>query len=102
VRDFILGLPTEDRAEVVAAMADVRDLGLAAARHIRGDLYEVRASGVGGSFRVLFAPEGRHGQVLLALEAFSKKTQRTPTRMIELALERLRDWRERGEDPRAG
>jgi phage-related protein len=45
---------------------------------------------------VLFSPEGRAQQVLLALEAFAKKTQRTPPRTIELAERRLADWRSRG------
>jgi phage-related protein len=96
VRDFILALSSNDAAEVAAAMAEVSLLGLRAARHLRGDLYEVRAWGERQSFRVLFAPEGRFGQVLLALDGFSKKTQKTPPERIELALERLRDWRARG------
>ena len=39
--------------------------------------------------------QGRYSQVLLALEAFSKKTQRTPPPKIELAEKRLADWRSR-------
>ena len=48
------------------------------------------------AFRVLFSPEGRAQQVLLALGAFTKKTQKTPARTIELAERRLSDWRSRG------
>lgn len=77
-------------------MAEVAREGLVLARHLRGEVYEVRAEGKSQSFRILFATEGQHGQVLLALEGFSKKTQRTPPERIELALARLRDWRERG------
>jgi phage-related protein len=79
-----------------AAMRDVRDQGLAAARHLRGDIYEVRANGDRQTFRILFAPEGSRGQVLLSLEAFSKKTQRTPPEKIGLAERRLAEWRRRG------
>jgi phage-related protein len=43
---------------------------------------------------VLFAQEGR-GRVLLALEALSKKTQRTPPEAIRLAERRLAEWRAR-------
>lgn len=89
-------LPIAERASVAAAMKDVVAEGLPVARHLRGDLYEVRAEGERQSYRVLFAPEGRRGQVLLALEAFSKKTQKTPKEKIELAERRLRDWRSRG------
>ena len=76
-------------------MAEVADVGLAAARHLQGELYEVRAWGETQTYRLLFASEGRFGQVLLALEAFSKKTQRTPRDRIDLALRRLQDWRSR-------
>ncbi len=47
------------------------------------------------AFRVLFATEGRRGQVLLSLEGFSKKTQKTPSAKIRLAERRLADWRRR-------
>jgi phage-related protein len=77
-------------------MNDVRETGLAAARHLRGQIYEVRADGDRQTFRVLFAPEGQRSQVLLALEEFSKKTQKTPPGKIDLAERRLADWRRRG------
>ena len=96
VRDFIQRLTDEDTISVVAAMKEVTDGGLLLARHVRGDVYEVRADGSTQSFRILFAPEGRYGQVLLALEGFSKKTQKTPMHEIELAERRLADWRSRG------
>ena len=98
VREFIDGLSDTDAAAVVAAMRDVRDTGLTAARHLRGDIHEVRADGDRQTYRILFAPEGRRSQVLLALEGFSKKTQRTPPEKIRLAERRVADWRRRGED----
>ena len=97
IKDFIDGLSDADAAAVVAAMRDVRDIGLAAARHLRGEIYEVRADGDRQTYRILFAPEGRRSQVLLALEGFSKKTQKTPPEKIRLAERRLADWRRRGE-----
>lgn len=96
VREFLDSLSDADAATVAQEMRDVARVGLAEARHLRGDVYEVRAEGDRQAFRVLFAPEGRSGQVLLALEAFSKKTQRTPKQVLELAERRLRDWRQRG------
>jgi phage-related protein len=96
VREFIVKLPADDHAEVAAAMREVKDEGLTAARHVRGDIYEVRASGKDQEFRVLFATEGRRSQILLSLEAFSKKTQKTPPPKIAVAERRLGDWRRRG------
>ncbi len=54
----------------------------------------------GLAYRVLFAEEGEEGQVCLALELFSEKSQKTPPRTIALAERRLRDWRSRGRDAR--
>ena len=96
VRDFLLELHSEDRTEVLAAMDEVAEIGMRAARHLHGDIYEVRAERQRRIFRVLFAQEGRRGQVLLAVVGFVKKTQRTPEDVIDLAIERLRDWRGRG------
>lgn len=96
IKEFIDGLSDTDAAAVVAAMRDVRDAGLAAARHLRGDIYEVRADGDRQTYRILFAPEGRRTQVLLALEGFTKKTQKAPPEKIRLAERRLADWRRRG------
>lgn len=96
VKRFIDSLSDADAAEIFAGMHDVASLGLSSARHLRGDIYEVRVDGENQAFRVLFAPEGRFKQVLLALEGFSKKTQKTPPQAIQLAEKRLSDWRGRG------
>lgn len=95
VREFLDGLDNPDRDEVLAGMRDVQDAGMVVARHLKGDIYEVRADSRGQAFRVLFASEGSKGRVLLAIEGFSKKTQRTPPPTIELAERRLADWRAR-------
>jgi phage-related protein len=99
VKEFILQLPLVDQQTIAAAMKDVEHDGLKVARHLRGDIHEVRANAPTQSFRILFAAEGHHRQILLALEAFSKKTQRTPPREITLAETRLADWRQRARIP---
>ena len=96
VQAFLDNLTATEAAEVVAAMKEIAREGLRFARHLRGDIWEVRIQTERKAFRVLFSPEGRAQQVLLALEAFTKKTQRTPARTIELAERRLSDWRSRG------
>lgn len=96
VREFIVGLSDADAAAVLAAMAAVRAQGLRVARHLNGDIYEVRADGDRQTFRVLFANEGKSGQILLSLDGFSKKTQKTPPEKVRLAERRLADWRGRG------
>jgi len=96
VKSFLDQLTLDDRNEVLAAMKDIAADGIMRARHLRDDIYEVRANGVTNSYRILFATEGRYSQVLLALESFAKKTQKTPNDEIDLARARLADWRNRG------
>jgi phage-related protein len=93
--EFIRKVPDEDKAAILAAMKEVRQEGIRAARHLRGELFEVRADGERVIYRVLFAREGERGQVLLSLVAFNKKTQKTPPAQIALATRRLHDWRSR-------
>lgn len=93
MKAFIDKLSDTDAAAVAAAMKDVRLNGLLAARHLRGDIYEVQAEGDKQAFRVLFAQEGSKGRVLLALEAISKKTKKTPDGTIKLCERRLATWR---------
>jgi phage-related protein len=96
VLDFLRSRSDTDKAEVLAAMREVRRDGLRAARHLRKEIYEVRADGERVIYRVLFACEGQQDRILLSLVAFNKKTQRTPPAQISLAERRLRDWRARG------
>lgn len=96
VKAFLDGLEDEEVASIVAGMREIATEGLVAARHLRGDIYEVRADAATRSFRLLFSTEGRFGQVLLSLSAFEKRTQKTPPREIDLAERRLADWRARG------
>jgi phage-related protein len=93
VREFLTSLSDVDAAAIIAAMKEVAVGGLEAARHVRGDIYEVRADGDRVIYRLLFATEARRGQILLALEAFGKTTQKTPPSSIAVAERRLRDWR---------
>ncbi|MCP4449669.1 MAG: type II toxin-antitoxin system RelE/ParE family toxin [Myxococcales bacterium] len=95
VKRFISELDDADRVEVLAAMKDVRENGLVAARHLDGDIYEVRASGQDKIFRILFATEGRFSHVLLALEGFNKKTRKTRPAKVTLAKKRLSELRSR-------
>jgi phage-related protein len=101
VEEFIDSLSDGDAAAVLAGMAEVRDRGLVAARHLQGDIWEVRIDGDRVIYRVLFAEEGARGRVLLALEGFNKKSQKTPPATIQLAQRRLSDWRRRGAVQRA-
>ena len=101
IKDFLLALPDEDRAAVLEEMEYVREHGTSVARHVRQDIYEVRATYDTKAYRILFACEGRFHHVLLALNGFQKKTQQTPQAHMKLAEQRLADWRRRGKAKQA-
>ncbi len=101
IKVFLLGLPDEDRAAVLEEMEYVREHGTSVARHLRHDIYEVRAIYNTKAYRILFACEGRFHHILLALDGFQKKTQQTPQAHMKLAEQRLADWRRRGKAKRA-
>jgi len=96
VREFLRALDDKDAASVATAMEEVQKYGLRFARHLQGEIYEVRADGSRVIYRLLFAPQGAHGQILLTLAIFKKKTQKTPPQTIRLAQRRLKEWEQRG------
>ena len=98
VKEFLAKLTDEEVAVIAAGMRDVRERGIAAARHLRGDIYEVRADAATRSYRLLFSCEGKYSQVLLSLSVYEKRSQKAPTQEIELAEKRLKDWRARAKN----
>lgn len=67
---------------------------------VRGEIRELRASLAHDEYRLLFAKEGKSGQVLIGLVALYKNTKRLPAADIELAERRLATWRRSGEHRR--
>ena len=58
-------------------------------KHLRGPLWEMRLTGKDGISRALYVTAvGRRGVVV---RVFIKKTQKTPSREIELALKRAKE-----------
>jgi len=59
------------------------------ARHLQGPLWEFRLKGKDGIARALFITA--QGQRIVIVRVFTKKTQKTPRREIEIALERAKE-----------
>jgi phage-related protein len=60
-------------------------------RHVRGPIYEIRLKGKAGIARALYIT-AREQRVVI-LRTFVKKTEKTPTGEIELALQRAKEWK---------
>jgi len=94
VGEYLRDLSAEDRRALTGALQLIRESGVRGSRHLRGDLYELRAQTAGAHYRLIFCQVSR--SVLLALLAYDKNTERTPRHVLELAQRRLSDWRARG------
>ena len=58
-------------------------------KHVSGPLWEMRMKGRGGISRALYITA--IGQRVVVVRVFVKKTQKTPSREIELALQRAKE-----------
>lgn len=93
VRDWLKALNKQERQSIGEDIAYVQykwPIGKPRVDHLRGPIWEVRSTIGNRIARVLFAVE----QVeMLLLHAFIKKTQQTDPADIELALKRMKDWK---------
>ena len=96
VEEYIRALPPHERADVTDSLGVLArvglQLGLPYVRPLERKLWELRAR-VGRQHRVLYVAVS--GRRFLMLHAFTKKTQQTPRREIDLALRRLADYETR-------
>lgn len=92
VRDWLRGLPSEDRRKIGVDLATVQvgwPIGMPLCRSFGGGLWEVRSSLPSHRIsRVLFCVHD--GQIFI-LHGFIKKTQKTPQDEIELAQKRMKE-----------
>lgn len=87
-------LPADMRARLVRISELIETVGLPSVkephvRHLRGPLWEIRLKGTAGIARALYVTA--RAQRVVILRAFIKKTEKTPAREIELALDRVRE-----------
>lgn len=84
-------LPADMRARFVRVASLIETLGLGRVglphvRHLEGPLWEIRMKGKDGISRALYVTAT--GKRVVVVRVFIKKTEKTPRREIELALER--------------
>ena len=94
VRREIRSLPDDMIDEFVRISRLIQDygieyVGMPHVRHLRGPLWEMRLRGRRGISRALYVTA--HERRVVILRVFTKKSQRTPKREIELALRRARE-----------
>ena len=82
------------RARYVRIAELIEAVGLPSVRephvkHVRGPIWEIRLKGKAGIARALYVTA--RAQRVVVLRAFVKKTQKTPSGEIELALRRAKE-----------
>lgn len=87
-------LPTDMRARLVRISELIATVGLANVkephvRRVRGQIWEIRLRGKAGIARALYVTAKE--QRVVILRAFVKKTEKTPTGEIDLALQRAKE-----------
>jgi phage-related protein len=93
VREFIKDLTKEDQKEVGADIRIVQEnfpIGLPLVRKVKPELWEIRSTLKDGICRVFFT---FFTENIVLLHAFVKKTQKTPPKEIDIAFERLKDFK---------
>ncbi len=96
VRAELEALPADQIARFLRISDLIQSLGLERVRephvkHLEGPLWEIRMKGRDGISRAIYVV-ARPRRVVV-VRVFSKKTQKTPRREIELALKRAEDVR---------
>jgi phage-related protein len=87
-------LPVDMRARLVRISDLIESVGLPSVkephiRHIRGALWEIRLKGKAGVARALYLT-AREQRVVI-VRVFIKKTEKTPTTEIDLAMQRAKE-----------
>ena len=90
----LASLPADMRARLARIAELIEAVGLPSVRephvrHMRGPIWEIRLKGKAGIARALYIT-AREQRVII-LRAFVKKTEKTPSGEIELALQRARE-----------
>lgn len=94
----IQSLPDDMRAHFLRIAQMLEDFGPQKVTkphvdHLEGKLWEIRMHGKDGIAHAIYFTA--HGQQLIVVRAFNKKTQKTPRREIEIAFTRMQGWLQR-------
>ena len=93
VRDWLKGLPKEERREIGADIKTVQfgwPIGMPLVNHVEGDIWEVRTRLATRIARVLFSMEGSD---MVLLHGFVKKERKTPKPDLDLTRQRFKKLR---------
>jgi phage-related protein len=93
----VAALPADMNARFLHIGDMIRSFGLTSVRepyvkHVSGKLWEMRLKGRDGIARSIYVAAS--GQRVVVLRTFTKKTQETPRREMEIAFARMKEMKE--------
>lgn len=93
VEDFVETLQKPDQAKFAEVVVGIEEYGLAYSRAhfkpLRGKLWEVKYSALGGGYRLMYVM--LNADEIVILHMIKKATQKTPIRDIDLAEKRMKE-----------
>ena len=93
VKEFIGSLSLQDQAKFWAVYRFIQDWGLDCPnvqfRQLKGKLWEIKFSSIGGGYRIAYVMIEK--DLMVWLHAFKKKTQQTPMNDLDVALKRMKE-----------
>ncbi len=96
VKEEIIGLGDAPRAVMLELMQRVRsrpDQVLPREQEaLGGGLFALRVSLAQNEYRAMYFHDGKFGQVLVAVRAYHKKTEKIPKHELKIAKARRDDW----------
>lgn len=92
--DEFLALPTRLKAKMAQTILLLQNFGKLGEPHskkLQDELFELRVKAVEGIARAIYSYE--KGKVVLIFVVFVKKSQKTPTNVLQTAKQRLREFK---------
>ena len=97
VADYLSTLPSKDLAKVMRDIDLLSEYGTALhepqTKHIDGAIWELRTKFSTNIYRIFYFI--RQNNKIILLHGFTKKTQKTPQREIDIAKKRMDDYQNR-------
>ncbi len=94
VEEWLNAIPKSAKAKIIRNMFLLEELGLTVrepyVKPLGDKLYEVRAKDPNGIYRVIYF--AYTGKQFVMLHGFTKKTQKTPPKEIEVAKKRMEEF----------
>ncbi|MDR0571930.1 MAG: type II toxin-antitoxin system RelE/ParE family toxin [Rickettsiales bacterium] len=93
IKEDICKLENDDKAEIVACLKDIEDVGFNSNRvqfrKIDGKLWEIKIETKNCGYRIFYVVID--GDIILLLHFYKKQSQKAPRKEIEVAMKRMKD-----------